>query len=151
MDGTWQELFALLEQLAATLGQLAEISREKTAAVLRDDIIAVNDCMKREQVISLSLRSADIKRDKLLERLGLQKLPLNAMADRCPENLRPEARRVEELVRDQYMIYRSAADVARSTLEINLHEIERLLTAKAAAARPRAAAWRISELKREMI
>ena len=136
MDGAWQELFAMLEQLAATLGQLAEISREKTAAVLRDDIIAVNDCMKREQVISLSLRSADIKRDKLLERLGLQKLPLNAMADRCPENLRPEAHRVEELVRDQYMIYRSAADVARTTLEINLHEIEKIIDSEGSGGPP---------------
>ena len=127
MDGTWQELFDLLEKLGKTLEQLTEISHEKTKAVMRDDLMAVNECMKKEQAISLGLRTTDIKRTKLLEKLGIGAFPLSALPEHCPEELRLKARQVAEYVRDQYMIYHSAAEVSRTTLEVNLHQIEKLI------------------------
>ena len=127
MNGTWEELFGLLEQVGRHMDRLAEIAQEKTAAVMRDDLMGVNECMKKEQAISLSLRSMDIKREKLLTELGLSSFPLSALPDRCPPEKRPEARRITEEVRVKYQLYRSAAEVSRTTLEVNLHQIEKVL------------------------
>ncbi len=123
----YQEYFKFLDQLGEVLERLTEVAKEKTAAVRRDDLNAVNECMKREQAISLKLRSMDIKRDKMLEKLGLQGTTLSVLAQSCPEEVRSEARAVADRVRSRYDVYRAAADVARTTLECNLHQIEKAL------------------------
>lgn len=127
MTDPWQELFDFLDGLCDTLETLTEIQKRKTAAVRADDLMTVNECMKKEQAIGLSLRTADQKREKLLAGVGLQGLPLAAMPDRCPAEKRMEALDVVEDVRNCYALYRSAADVARTTLEVNLHQIEKYL------------------------
>ena len=126
---SWQDLFQMLEKLSAQLNTLTELQKEKTAAVLRDDLLGVNDCMKREQVVSLTLRSMDIKRGKLYQELGLPQRPLSALPESCPPAHRPRARKLSEQVLENYQIYRSAAEVSRSTLEINLHQLEKLIGA----------------------
>ena len=127
MADTWQELFDFLDKLCDTLEELTEIQKRKTAAVRMDDLMTVNECMKREQAIGLSLRTMDRKRAKLLSALGLEGLPVSAMADRCPAEKRMEAMEIAEDVRNCYAVYRSAAEVSRTTLEGNLHQIEKLL------------------------
>ena len=128
MEGTWEELFAFLEQLGNTMDRLTEIARTKTNAVMRDDLNGVNECMKQEQVISLTLRSMEIKRGKLLGRLGLGDVPMRALPEHCPERLRLKARAVTERVRNQFLLYRSAEEVSRTTLEVNLHQIEKIIS-----------------------
>ena len=61
---SWQDYVKLLQGLAKTLGQLAEIEREKNAAASSGDLAKVEDCMKREQAMSLSLRGYDQKRSR---------------------------------------------------------------------------------------
>lgn len=124
---SWEELFQMLEKLDTQVCTLTGLQQEKTAAVLRDDVRKVDDCMKREQVVSLTLRSMDQKRDKLYQDLGLQNRALSALPEQCPEEYRQQAREIAQRVRGHYQIYRSAAEVSRTTLEINLHQIEKLM------------------------
>lgn len=49
------------------------------------------------------------------------------------EEIRGEAKAAAAKLRDRYVLYRSASDVARTTLECNLHQIERLLADEADA------------------
>lgn len=121
---------AFLGQLSATLEELTAIEKEKTDAVRRDDLDALNECMKREQAQSLALRAMDQKRIKLLKELGLESVTLADFASRCPEELRPEARAATEKLRGSYAIYRSAAELAQHTLERNIRQIDAFLTAK---------------------
>lgn len=118
---------AFLGQLSDTLDQLTAIEKEKTDAVRRDDLNALNDCMKREQATSLTLRAMDQKRMKLLKELGLERITLADFAANCPEELRSEARTATEKLRGSYAVYRSSADLARHTLERNLREIDAFL------------------------
>ena len=124
---SYQDLFDFCEKLGGTLDALTELQKEKTRAVRTDDLLAVNECMKKEQVLSLSLRGMEIQREKLLKELGLEALPLSAMPERCPPELRAQARAAAERLRNRYAIYRSAAQVARSTLEVNLHQLEKMI------------------------
>ena len=129
-NGAWLEYFAFLEKLGGVLEQLTAIANEKNAAVRRDDLMTVNDCMKREQAISLNLRAMDRKREKLLSGLGLRGVRLSGLAEKAPPELRLQARDTAEKLRNQYAVYQSAADSARTTLEINLHEIEKIIEAQ---------------------
>jgi hypothetical protein len=133
MFEAYREYFGFMEQLGGLLDQLAELAREKTAAVRRDDLLAVDGCMKREQALSLSLRSMDRKRETLLKGMGLQDVSLSGFVQHCPEEIRIEAKAATEKLRSRYALYRSAADVARTTLECNLHQIEKLMEEKTGA------------------
>lgn len=133
MYEAYREYFAFMELLGKTLDQLTELAKEKTVAVRRDDLLAVDDCMKREQALGLSLRAMDKKRDKLLAAIGLENVTLSGLAQHCPEELQQEARTAANRLRDRYDLYRSASDVARTTLECNLHQIERMMADEADA------------------
>lgn len=87
--------------------------------------------MKREQVISLSLRGYDQKRDAMLAQLGLRGVTLSQLEDHSPPELQLETKRTVEQLRRQYTLFQSASQVARDTLEINLRAIERLQAAQA--------------------
>lgn len=126
----WKKYLALLDSLGGTLEKLTEIERTKTQAVSRGDLDAVDQCMKQEQVISLSLRGTDQKRDKMLVQLGLTGVPLRDLAEHAPAELAMEAKAAAERLRRKYEVFQSASEVARNTLECNLRAIEKLQKAQ---------------------
>ena len=87
--------------------------------------------MKREQVLSLSLRGYDQKRDAMLAALGLKGVTLRELANHSPEELRLEVKGVAEELSRQYEIFQSASKAARNTLELNLRAIERVQAVRA--------------------
>ena len=133
MYEAYREYFAFMEQLGQLLDRLTELAKRKTAAVRHDDLLAVDECMKQEQALSLSLRTMDKKRDKLLAEIGQQDVSLSGFARSCPAEVRREAEDAVEKLRTRYELYRSASDVARTTLECNLHQIEKMLADQADA------------------
>ena len=128
----YQEYFRFMEKLGGVLDEMTELARRKNAAVRRDDLTTVNECMNREQALGLTLRSMDRQREKLLAGLGLTGVRLSALADHCPPQVRLQARDAAERLKNRYDIYRSAADSARTTLEMNLHQIEKIIEAREA-------------------
>ena len=133
MYEAYREYFGFMDQLGGLLDKLTELAKQKAAAARRDDLLAVDNCMKQEQALSLSLRTMDTKRVALLAGIGLEEVSLSGLAQHCPEELRREARDASEELRTRYVLYRSASDVARTTLECNLHQIERMLADEADA------------------
>lgn len=128
---SWQDYLKLLEGLSHTLEQLTQVERDKNAAATQGDLAGVEACMKREQVLSLSLRGCDQKRDKMLAELGLKDVKLNQLEDHSPPELQLETRRTVEELRRQYALFQAAGQVARNTLEVNLREIERFQAIRA--------------------
>ncbi len=133
MAATYAEYLRFLDKLEGVLKQLADISKEKIRAVKRDDLRLLDDCMKREQVLSLSLRGMDRQRDKMLSELGLEGVRLSGLASHYPDDLKQQAKETAERVQRQFGVYRSAAQTAYSMLEINLHEIEKHMGGEDAA------------------
>lgn len=130
MEELYSAYLTTLDGLSADLEKLAGLCREQCAAVHRDDLMALNDVMKREQVVGLSVRGKEQKRQKLSLQLGLDGTRLSALPHRVTPALLPRAQETVERLRKSYDSYRDAAEVARTTLEINLHEIEKIIAAQ---------------------
>lgn len=131
MDMTvWRDYLKLLDQLGGTLDQLTELQRTKTAAVAGGNLDRVEECMKKEQVFSLTLRGMDQKREKMLAQLGLTGVPLRDLEAKGPRESHLETKAAVEKLRHKYEVFRSASEVARSTLECNLRAIENLQKAQ---------------------
>lgn len=138
----WQAYLKLLGQLSRDMGQLTEIEQEKTSAVSRGDVGGVDECMKREQALSMSLRGLEQRREKLLDQLGLKGVPLRDLADHAPEELLMEVKAAAEDLRRQYAQFQAASEVARATLECHLRAIEKAMDVPAED-QPRQADFRI--------
>ena len=125
MAGQWADYRALLESLTRTLEDLTAVEQQKTAAVSCGDLEAVDACMKREQVLSLSLRGADQKREKLVRQMGLSEVPLRDLLGHCPQEEYFATQDVVVKLQGQYKIF-PASQVARDTLECHLRAIEKI-------------------------
>lgn len=130
MEELYSAYLSTLDGLSAELDKLADLCRKQSDAVRRDDLMGLNEVMKQEQVLGLSLRGREQKRQKLSLQLGLDGSRLSALPQRVPRNLLPRAQETVERLRRSYEGYQTAAQVARHTLEINLHEIEKILAAQ---------------------
>ena len=87
----------------------------------------MDEVLKQEQALSLNLRGLELRRQKLAPQLGLEGVPLSGLPERCPSELRDEARKTAAALRKSYEIYRSYSNMARNTLELNLHQIDKYL------------------------
>lgn len=125
----WSDYLRLLGSIGTALEELTAIERRKTEAAGRGDLLAVEECMKREQALSLSLRSLEKKREDMLSLLGLGGQPLSRLAGHAPAGQELETKRAVEELQRQYTLFQAASEVARNTLECNLRAIERLQTA----------------------
>lgn len=121
------DYLSLLQEVSRTLEHLTGIAQKKTEAVRKDDLVALDECMKQEQALSLALRGYEQKRLAALPALGLVDVPLSMLSTHYPLDHQMEAKSVSEALLTQYRLYNSAAEVARSTLECNLHQIEKIL------------------------
>ncbi len=131
MDELYEAYFTLLGKLGEFLDRLTELATAKNVAAQRGDVLTVNECMKEEQSISLTMRHMDSRREKLCAALGLQDVPLSRMAERCPPAQRQAARAAADALLDKARVFRAASDAARSTIESALHNVEKRIAANA--------------------
>ena len=122
MENPHQAYLALLNELSSSLDQLSQLARQKTQAVQRDDLIGLDEALKQEQAMTLSLRGLEQKRLKAVSQLDLEGSSLSSLASRYPDAMQIQARQTAEKLLRSYQEYRCAAEVARNTLELNLHE-----------------------------
>ena len=130
MSTPYQAYLDLLREVGSLLEQLAVLAQQKGDAVRKDDLLALDEVLKQEQALGLNLRGLELRGAKLAPQLGLSGASrLDDLPAKCPPELRQEARQTVDSVRSSYQIYRSCADMARSILELNLHQIEKLVIA----------------------
>lgn len=126
----FRDYLVFLGDLGATLDELTEVEQKKEDFVRADDLDGLNECMKREQALSLTLRSYDKKRETMLLQLGLEDVPLRKLSGYAPAEYREETKSTVEQLLRRYALYRGVFEVARDTLECNLHQVEKVLQAK---------------------
>ncbi len=128
MKAQVEELLKLLESLTATVAELTAVQKKVVASVRGDDLEQLGECMKKEQALSLSLRNVDLRRAKLQQEMGLEKLKLSELPDKISdEALRQKVRAAAEKLGTEYRIMQSASEVARSALECSLHEVDNMI------------------------
>ncbi len=117
----------LLRELGESLEQLSTLARQKQGCVHENDLLGLDEVLKQEQAMTLTLRGLEQRRLKLVSQLGLDGVSLTQLPDKYPDELQLEAKQTAEELRGSYSVYRSCADAARSTLELNLHQIEKII------------------------
>ena len=122
-----QDYLELLDELGGILDRLTEIAHKKVDSTRQGDLMALNECMKQEQVCTLSLKTLERRRLGLLSDMQMEAVPLSQLSEHYPAELKARAREAAESVRDKYQIYESASTAARTVMERALRDIEKML------------------------
>lgn len=130
MEELYSAYLTTLDGLSGDMDKLSDLCRAQSAAVRRDDLTKLNEVMKQQQVLGLSLRGREQRRQKQALQLGLDGTRLSMLTQKVPRSLLPRAQETVERLKRSYEEYQNAAQVARHTLEINLHEIEKIIAAQ---------------------
>ena len=129
MAESFDGMLPLIQELTRTLAELTEVQKNVVAAVRSDDLAALGECMKKENVLSLALRNQDRKRVALQQALGIEQIKLSQLPGYAPDEKTQQAvRQAAEQLTAQYQMMQAAAEVARSALECGLHEGEGMMT-----------------------
>ena len=131
MNKPFLDYLDLLKHIGIELDRLSELAKQKTKAVRQDDLNALDQVIRQEQASTLAFRGLEQKQKNLLEVTGLKGIPLSALATHFPSELQLQAKQQIEQLQTKYQLYRSCSEVARNTLECNLHEIEKILASAA--------------------
>lgn len=129
MDELHLSYLGVLNELSGTLDRLALFAQQKADAVRQDDLIALDEVLKQEQAMALNLRGLEQRRLKLVPQLDLDGVRLEDLPQHVPSHLEDETLRTVKALRQSYIAYRSNADMARNILELNLHQIEKVIAA----------------------
>lgn len=127
MDAPFLPYLKLLQELSGKLDQLGKLAQTKLESVHNNDLMGLDDVLKQEQVISLALRGLEQKRKALLAQLQLENVPLAELARHYPKELSMQAKETTEHLRNSFQMYQSHARAARNSLELNLHQIEKVI------------------------
>ena len=127
MEAQFRAYLGVLRELSGALDRLTPLEKQKAEAVRANDLLALDEVLKQEQALGLSLRGLELKRQKLAPQLGLDNIPLSRLHEHCPAQLAGETRKTAAALRESYEIYRGYAGMARNTLELNLHQIDKFL------------------------
>ena len=65
MEEVFLSYLKLLQELSRDLDRLAQLEQQKSGTVRDNDLLALDEVLKQEQALSLSLRGLEIKRGRL--------------------------------------------------------------------------------------
>ncbi len=124
MAAQYNDYLKLLLALQKDMIELAGILEKKIEATQQFDLEALNDCIRKEQAVSLSLRGLESRRPILLAELGYNDATLRDMPRLCPQEHKAETSRIVEVVLKDYEILRSLQNRARAMLERHMYSVQ---------------------------
>lgn len=127
MEQQYQELFSLMENIGKGLERITELAKQKNAAALNDDVLALNEIINHEQAEALSFRGLERKQTELLKELGLEGVPLSKIPEKTPDLLRKQAEASVKKLHSRYQVYRGCAETVRRTMENSMKDIDHIL------------------------
>ncbi len=120
----FEKYFDFLKELTAELKNLTELQKSKLKAIEEHSLDALNDCIKKEQAISLKMRGIEQKRVKLLNELGLSGTKMADISQKCPAQHKENVEKQVEATMSAYDEYKSIQTKATAEIARNMKFVE---------------------------
>lgn len=118
-----EELQKILADTNVFLKDITAVEKEKLEAALKNNVLILEECIKKEQALVLRSRGLDQKRQKLQQGMGMAELTLSQIVGAAPPEdkaaLEPLYKELVASLKEYREIYGSA----KTAIEINLHRI----------------------------
>lgn len=130
------EFKEIISELTLLFQDLCEIEQEKLEVIQKKRITFLEDCMNQEQAAILRMRGLDIRRETCQERLGWKGDSFRQILDKNDEAGRKELEPMFTELSHFVTQFQNISDSARTLIEINLHQINKMMEGEPNAGRP---------------
>lgn len=128
MREDFSKFISIINEFTSVIEKLAETQKDIISAASSDDIEKLADCMKKEQVYSMTIRSMEQKRIQLQKEMGFENFKLSEMPSKAPDvETQIELKNAADRLKAQYKIMKTASSAARFRLECGLRKVEQLM------------------------
>ena len=118
-----KELLKILEDTTKFLQEISVVEEEKFQAAMKQQILTLEECIKKEQALVLRSKGLDLKRAAVQKAMGVETLTLKQIieaadaADKAP--LQAAFSELEKALNTYQEIYHRA----KTAIEVNLHRV----------------------------
>lgn len=121
------DFITVIEELIHLFQDLRQIEQDKLAAVQKNRITYVEDCMNKEQAAILKLRGLDKKRDTCQEQLGFKGDTFQQILSKVSGEEHGQLKYLFDTLSDQVRQFQDVNESAHTLIEINLHKIDKAI------------------------
>ena len=115
-----QEMINFFEQLQA-------IEKAKLEAVSKNDIIQLEECMKKEQAEILVLRGLERKQAQIQKDLGFETATFREIIELAPLEKQAQLKAMQKELSNSLEEFKSTKDGIKKTIELNMYAIDNAL------------------------
>lgn len=126
------DFIAIIRELIAFFDNMAITQKQKLDAAIKQDVVQIEECMKKEQAEVLRFRGLDKRRCELQAALHFQNLSLKEILPLVEKNRNAECNALFDRLDDSVKLYRSAFNSAKLAIETNLYRVNSALAASSA-------------------
>ena len=128
-----EELMKVFSETIQFIDEITEVENKKFQAALKNNIAAVDECMKKEQVLLLKLRGIDKKREAAQKALGYENMTFRQIIEKAPESDKKKLTEIFNSIEQKLKKYKESFSNAHNAIELNLHRINKKLESLNAA------------------
>ena len=122
-----EQLLKNLKETSAFLKEISVVEEEKFQAAMKNHILVIEDCIKKEQALLLRSKGLEMKREQLQKAMGAEHMTLRQIIEAAaPEEKAPLQAAFDELTAN-IKTYQSIHQRAKTAIEVNLHRINKEL------------------------
>lgn len=120
-------LSELVKNLTSLLEELIRVEERKLEAARDGRVVAVEDCMKEEQVFTMQFRACEKKVDEVLTEEGFAGKSLSGIIPLLSGKRREELEALQRRLQDTLSHYHEVSDAAAELMKVQLYKMDRKL------------------------
>ena len=118
---------SLMKEMTQFFDAFQLIEKQKLEAAASNDILRLEEIMKKEQAEILVLRGLERKQQEIQAQMGCSGLTFREMIDRAPEQDRAELENLYSRLSESLDIFQKTTQSVKQAIDLNLHAIHKAL------------------------
>lgn len=118
---------SLMKEMTQFFDAFQLIEKQKLESAASNDILMLEEIMKKEQAEILVLRGLERKQQDIQSQMGCSGLTFREMIDRAPEQERAELENVYSRLSESLDIFQKTTQSVKQAIDLNLHAIHKAL------------------------
>ena len=118
---------SLMKEITQFFDAFQLIEKQKLEAAASNDILRLEEIMKKEQAEILVLRGLERKQQEIQSQMGFSGLTFREMIDRAPEQEKAELENLYSRLSESLDLFQKTTKSVKQTINLNLYAIQKAL------------------------
>jgi DNA-binding transcriptional MerR regulator len=122
------KLYKLLRENAELYDNFLELEYKKYDAVLKDDILTLDDLVSKEQVYYLKMRGLEQRREKVLKDLGFSDKTLKEIVEMSKDEQKLQLTGIYGELNKLINEFKKINNLCKTIIEVRLHRVDKIVS-----------------------